>query len=210
MRPLHVVTHPEATHHVDGVVGGWHDSELTATGTRAAARTARALRARIPQEAEVELYSSDLRRCRQAAEPVAELLGVRPVWDPRLREKSYGEAEGRPQAWLDRRFVPPPATGERMDHDEGVPGAETKAACARRVHAAMDDILSTPCEHQIIVTHGGSLTFVVGAWIKLPLTAAGYAAFGAAPGSITTLHEDDYFHNRRLADLGDTRHLDPS
>lgn len=97
-----------------------------------------------------------------------------------------------------------------MDHDEGVPGAQTKAACARRVHAAMDDILSSPCEHQIIVTHGGSLTFVVGARIKLPLTAAGYAAFGAAPGSITTLHEDDYFHNRRLADLGDTRHLDPS
>ncbi|WP_405183971.1 histidine phosphatase family protein [Streptomyces albidoflavus] len=208
MRTLYVVTHPEATHHVEGVVGGWHDSELTAAGTRAAARAARALRSRIPQEAEVELYSSDLRRCRQTAEPVAALLGLRPVWDPRLREKSYGEAEGRPQAWLDRRFVPPPATGERMDHDEGVPGAETKAACARRVHAAMDDILSSPAEHQIIVTHGGSLTFVVTAWIKFPLEAAGHAAFGAAPGSITTLHEDDYFHNRRLAALGDTHHLD--
>ncbi|MFF9824649.1 histidine phosphatase family protein [Streptomyces albidoflavus] len=231
MRTLHVVTHPEATHHVEGVVGGWHDSELTATGIRAAARTARALRARIPQEAAVELYSSDLRRCRQTAEPVAGLLGVHPVWDPRLREKSYGEAEGRPQAWLDRRFVPPPAAGERMDHDEGVPGAETKAALARRVHAAMDDILRGPAEHQIIVTHGGSLTFVVtawikfpleaaghaafgaapgSAWIKFPLEAAGHAAFGAAPGSITTLHEDDHFHNRRLAVLGDTRHLDPA
>ncbi|MEY6567470.1 histidine phosphatase family protein [Streptomyces sp. PGLac3x] len=210
MRTLHVVTHPEATHHVEGVVGGWHDSELTATGVRAAARTARALRARIPQGAEAELYSSDLRRCRQTAEPVAGILGVRPVWDPRLREKSYGEAEGRPQTWLDRRFVPPPATGERMDHDEGIPGAETKAAWARRVHAAMDDILHSPAEHQIIVTHGGSLTFVVTAWLKFPLEASGYAAFGAAPGSITTLHEDDYFHNRRLAALGDTRHLDPA
>lgn len=45
---------------------------------------------------------------------------------------------------------------------------------------------------------------------QVPLEAAGHAAFGAAPGSITTLHEDDYFHNRRLAALGDTRHLDPA
>ncbi|MFF1459443.1 histidine phosphatase family protein [Streptomyces sp. NPDC058330] len=67
---------------------------------------ARALRARIPAEADVQLFSSDLRRTRRTAEDVAELFGVRPVLDPRLREKSYGEAGGRPQEWLDRRFVP--------------------------------------------------------------------------------------------------------
>ncbi|WSD54953.1 phosphoglycerate mutase family protein [Streptomyces albidoflavus] len=135
MRTLYVVTHPEATHHVEGVVGGWHDSELTAAGTRAAARAARALRSRIPPEAEVELYSSDLRRCRQTAEPVAALLGLRPVWDPRLREKSYGEAEGRPQAWLDRRFVPPRPPGNGWTTTRAyrarrprrpVPGASTR------------------------------------------------------------------------------------
>lgn len=47
--------------------------------------------------------------------------------DRRLREKSYGEAEGKSQEWLGRRFVPPPAVGERMEHNEGVEGAETKA-----------------------------------------------------------------------------------
>ncbi len=113
MRTLYVVTHPEATHHVEGVVGGWHDSELTAAGTRAAARAARALRSRIPPEAEVELYSSDLRRCRQTAEAVASLLGLRPVWDPRLREKSYGEARaGRRRGWTGASSRPrPPGNG---------------------------------------------------------------------------------------------------
>ncbi|NEC12164.1 histidine phosphatase family protein [Streptomyces sp. SID8014] len=202
MRTLHVVTHPEATHHVERVVGGQHDSALTEAGVRAAVRVARALRDRIPEEAEVELYSSDLRRCRRTAEEVAAALGTRPVWDRRLREKSYGEAEGRPQEWLDRRFVPPPPVGERMDHDEGIAGAETKAAFARRVHAAMDDILRGPAGHQVVVTHGGSLTWVVAAWIKLPLAAAGHVSFRAAPGSITTLHEDDYFHNRQVLALG--------
>ncbi|MET9954401.1 histidine phosphatase family protein [Streptomyces sp. NPDC006339] len=210
MRTLYVVTHPQATHHVENVVGGWHDSRLTPAGIRAAAAVAQALRARIPRSADVELYASDLRRTRQTAEAVAELFGVAPVLDPRLREKSYGEAGGRPQQWLDRRFVPPPAVGERLEHDEGVKGAETKAAWVRRVYAAMDDILGRPCEHQIIVTHGGTLTFVVTAWIKMPQATVGYASLRAPAGSITTLHEDDFFHNRQIVALADTHHLDPA
>ncbi|WP_433544089.1 histidine phosphatase family protein (plasmid) [Streptomyces sp. CA-294286] len=207
MRTLHVVTHPEATHHVEGVVGGWYDSELTSAGLRAAGAVARALRDQVPDAAPVELFSSDLRRTRQTAAALAEVFGIAPVLDPRLREKSYGEAGGRPQEWLDRRFVPPPPVGERMDHDEGVRGAERKAQWAQRLYAAMDDILRSPCRHQIVVTHGGCLTFVVASWIRMPVESAGYAAFRASPGSITTLHEDDYFHNRQVVRLGDTRHL---
>ncbi|MER5257304.1 MULTISPECIES: histidine phosphatase family protein [unclassified Streptomyces] len=208
MRTLYVVTHPQATHHVEGVVGGWHDSRLTPTGVRAAASIAEALRGVIPDGAEVDLFSSDLQRTRQTAQEVAELFGVKLFLDRRLREKSYGAAGGRPQEWLDRRFVPPPAVGERMDHDEGVEGAETKAQWAQRIYAAMDEILRRAREHQIIVTHGGSLTFVVASWIKMPIESASYASFRAPPGSITTLREDDFFHNRQVVSLGDTRHLD--
>ncbi|MEV0294753.1 histidine phosphatase family protein [Nocardia sp. NPDC050710] len=207
VRTLYVVTHPESTHHVDGLVGGWFDSPLTPAGLRDAASIAAALRARIPERAEVELYSSDLQRAEQAALVIGELLHVRPVLDPRLREKSYGEAEGRPQEWLRQRFVPPPAAGERMRHDEGVPGAETMAVFARRVYAAIGDILRQDREHQIVVTHGGAITFAVASWTELPIESLGYARFHAAPGSITELREDDYFHNRQVFGLGDTRHL---
>ncbi|WP_201761906.1 MULTISPECIES: histidine phosphatase family protein [unclassified Nonomuraea] len=87
-------------------------------------------------------------------------------------------------------------------------GAETKAALARRIYAAMDQIVQRPCDNQIIVTHGGSLTFVVASWIKMPIRAVGHASFLAPSGSITTLREDDYFHNRTVVHLGDIRHLD--
>ncbi|WP_431040752.1 histidine phosphatase family protein [Streptomyces sp. P1-3] len=207
MRTLYVVTHPEATHHVEGVVGGWHDSQLTPSGVRAAASIAQALRAQIPDGAEVELFSSDLQRTRQTAEKVAALFGMKPILDRRLREKSYGEAEGRPQEWLDKRFVPPPAVGERMEHDAGVAGAETMAAFAQRVYAAMDEILQNPYEHQIVVTHGFALTFVVASWIGMPPESLGHVNFRAPSGSITTLREDDFFHNRQVVSLGDTRHL---
>ncbi|MEV3873459.1 histidine phosphatase family protein [Streptomyces sp. NPDC049906] len=207
MRSIHVVTHPEASHHVEGVVGGWHDSVLTPDGLRDAAAIARALRAEIPGEAEVDLVSSDLLRTRRTAEEIGTLFGVEPAWDPRLREKSYGEAEGRPQEWLDKRFVPPPATGDRMGHDEGIEGAETRAVFASRIYAAMEEILSRPYEHQIIVTHGFALTFVVASWIGMPPESLGHVNLRAASGSITHLREDDFFHNRQLVRLGDTRHL---
>lgn len=208
MRSIHVIAHPEATHHVEGVVGGWHDSDLTPAGARAAEAIARALRSAIPDGAEVELFSSDLRRARRTADAVAEKFGVTPMLDRRLREKSYGDAEGRPRDWLDQRFMPPPATGDRMGHDEGVPGAETKATFAERVYAAMDDVLQRPCEHQIIVTHGFALTFVVASWIKMPIDSLGYVNLRAPSGSITTLCEDDFFHNRQVVSLGVTGHLD--
>ncbi|MEV0109576.1 histidine phosphatase family protein [Nocardia sp. NPDC050799] len=207
MRTVHVVTHPEATHHVDRVVGGWYDSRLTAAGERAAVAVAHALRSRIPGDASVEVFSSDLRRTAQTAAAIGAELDVTPVYDERLREKSYGAAGGRPQQWLDQRFVPPPAVGDRMAHDEGIPGAETRAAFARRVYAAMHAILDSRCANQIIVTHGGTLTFVLAAWIGMPLEATGYVAFHAPSGSITELCEDDFYHNRRIEALGDTRHL---
>lgn len=207
MRTIYVVQHPEATHHVDRVVGGQFDSTLTPRGERDASAIARALRDAIPTSAQLQLFSSDLRRTSQTAAAIGELLGVTPILDRRLREKSYGEAEGRPQAWLDERFVPPPADGDRMNHDEGVAGAETRGAFAERVYAAMETILASECEHQVVVTHGFVVTFLIASWIRMPIEAVSYVNFRAAPGSITVLREDDYLHNRQVASLDDTRHL---
>lgn len=208
MRTIWVVTHPEATHHLDGLVGGWFDSALTERGERQAAAIARELRSRIPAAAEVELFSSDLKRAAQTAAAIGEALGVAPVLIDGLREKSYGEAEGRPQAWLDERFVPPPAVGDRMNHSEGIAGAETKAQFGARIYAAVESLLARPCERQVIVTHGFALTFVVACWIGMPLESAGYVNFRASSGGITELREDDVFHNRQVASLNDVRHLE--
>lgn len=153
------------------------------------------------------MYSSDLIRAAHTAEAIGDALGVVPIVDTRFREKSYGEAGGRPQEWLDRRFVPPPAMGERMAHDEGIPGAETKIVFAQRIYDAMGTVLDSSCRHQVIVTHGGALTFAVSAWIKMPIESADYVSFRAPSGSISVLSEDDFFHNRTVAELGSVSHL---
>lgn len=123
------------------------------------------------------------------------------------REKSYGVAGGKPQQWLDERFILPPPVGERMHHDEGIEGAETKAELAQRAYRAVEQILARDCSHQIVATHGGTLTFVVCAWIRMPIECAGYASFRSRSGGITVLREDDRFHNRTVESLNDISHL---
>ncbi|WP_029088016.1 histidine phosphatase family protein [Brevibacterium album] len=207
MRTLYIVTHPEASHHVEGLVGGWYDSPLTDRGLAHARAVASALRARIPDDAEAELLSSDLLRTRQTAEAIADLLAVPVRCDPRLREKSYGEAEGRPQSWLDARFLPPPTCGGRLHHDEGISGAETLAELGTRVGAAVDDLVAREAEHQIVVTHGGALTFAAAAFLRLPLDSLEHMRLHGTPGGITVLTEDDFFRNRSLIELNATEHL---
>ncbi|MGH2617261.1 MAG: histidine phosphatase family protein [Thermomicrobiales bacterium] len=208
MKHLYVVTHPQATHHVDGRVGGWFDSGLTDLGRTQAARIGQRIRELVPKDTPAELYASDLLRAYQTAEAIAQRIGAPIRTTAELREKSYGEAEGQPQAWLDERFVYPPRSGNRMDHREGIPGAESRRELAGRIYRAMDRILASPCPYQIVVTHGFALTFVVAAWITMPLDAAGSIAVTSTSGGITHLCEDDVFSNRGIVSLNDTFHLD--
>lgn len=207
MRTLYVVTHPEATHHVEGRVGGWFDSELTERGRRDASAIAAELERRIPDGAVVDVVSSDLRRTAQTGALIADRLGVALHLHEGLRETSYGEAEGRPQAWLDDRFVPSPATGERMTHWDGTPGSETKRQLVTRVYAALDDVLVREATHHVVVTHGFAGQFVLAGWIKMPVEAAGYVNFRLSPGGISVLREDDFFHSRQVASLNEISHL---
>lgn len=134
-------------------------------------------------------------------------MGVVPYADRQLREMSYGEAEGRPQEWLDQRFVPPPAQGDRLGHTAGVPGAEPESALAARIYTAMDAIIAADVENTVVVTHGYAATFAIASWIAMPLDSVGYVNFRVAAGSMTTLREDTLFHNREVVALGATDHL---
>ena len=75
--------------------------------------------------------------------------------------------------------------------------------------APLETIVARPCAHQVVVTHGMALTFVVSASIRMPLETAGYVAFRSTSGGISVLHEDDFFHNRAVVSLNDTSHLPP-
>lgn len=139
MKNIYIVTHPEATHHIAGVVGGWFDSDLTERGVGQAQAIAESLASRL-HGVNVDVYSSDLLRARRTADIIASKFDTEPILDHDLREKSYGEAEGKPQSWLNERRVPIPEFGERLRHDEGIDGAETRMDLAQRAYNVMGRI----------------------------------------------------------------------
>ncbi len=205
VKEIFVVTHTESTHHLENKVGGWHDSDLTHRGLQEAEAVAERLAVLIGT-GEVEIYSSDLRRAAQTAAAIANRMGQTTQETSALREINYGVAGGKPQEWLDARYTPAP-DDNRLDHDCGIEGAETRRDVANRVFPFVDEVVGRPCQKQIIVTHGFTLSMVVAAWMRIPIDAAGFVAFPVKSGSITQLRQDDFFQNRAVISIGDVAHF---
>ena len=205
MKDVYVVAHTESIHHVENKVGGWFDTGLTERGQRQADAVAQRLAVLVGSEP-TEIVTSDLLRARQTADRIASRLDCPLTETQALREMSQGIGEGRPEPWLHERFVPAPANN-RLDH-RSIEGSETKRELAMRIYAALDAILADGNATKIIVTHGYAMTFVVAAWIRMPIEAVGYINLRSTSGGITHLHEDDYLQNRGVRFLNDTTHLD--
>ncbi|WP_280397960.1 histidine phosphatase family protein [Nocardia carnea] len=206
MQNLYVVSHPHADHTETDLVGGWYDSHLTPPGRRDAHLIAEELRRRRDPLRPIRITTSDLSRCAETAGILATVLAAPVSADPRLREISFGEAEGRPNEWLAQRQIPAP-DHDRLDHRGPIAGAETRREVATRVGACISTLMTDIGHDHIVVTHGYALTFVVTSWMQIPVDAVGFASFATTPGAITHLRLDDYWRNRALVALADTSHL---
>jgi len=205
VKDIFAVTHAQSFHHTENKVGGWYDTGLTKRGRHDAMAVAERLAALIGDQA-VEIYSSDLKRAAETAAAIGDRLGQPVAETASLREISYGAAEGKPQDWLDARYMPAPDEN-RLDHDGGIEGGESRREVALRVYPFIDEIVARPCVTQIVVTHGFTLSMVIAAWQRIPIDGAGFMAFPAKSGSITHLRQDDFFRNRAVIRLADTSHL---
>ena len=206
MRNVFVVTHSQSLHHIERKVGGWYDTSLTDLGREQAEKTGRFLESTI-DSTDIQIFSSDLRRAAETAEIIGKQLQKQVTLDPRLREMSYGEAEGKPQDWFRDRIKPQPADGNRLDH-RVYAGAESRGEVSERVGAALTDILRKGARDTVIVSHGFASTFLVMAWMKVPAEHMGYCNFPARSGSVTKLHEDALFGTRGVSYLCRTNHLE--
>jgi probable phosphoglycerate mutase len=114
---------------------------------------------------------------------------------------------GKPDSWLEGRVVFAGKDGDRLDHRDGIDGAETRREFLTRIYRAMDRIVKSPCATQVVVTHGFAVTFVLAAWIWMPPESAGWVNFRSNAGGITHLGEDDVLFNRCVMSLNDPGHL---
>jgi len=201
MKEIFIVTHTQATHHIDRLVGGWYDSNLTEKG-KADATTCGKRLLELGLDG-IPIISSDLARARQTAEAIGERLGSPIRHDARLREMSFGDAEGQPVADVGGA-IPSHDGDNRLDFRNAF-GGETKRELASRLYEVMEEIIAT--ERAIICTHGYATTFLIACWIGMCIESVGYVNFCVHPGSITHLVEDDIYANRSIRYLSDVRHL---
>lgn len=167
MRRLVLVRHAETTWNAEGRIQGHAGSPLTGRGRAQAERLGEALASRHRQ---VRLVASDLERTLATAAPYAAALGLTVEPDPGLRERAFGDWEGRTR---DEVLASDPERWERWragdDAVVGEVGGETADELVGRFVAAVDRWLAALDEDGVLVavTHGGPIWFGLHALLDL-------------------------------------------
>lgn len=153
-----LIRHGETDWNAEKRLQGFLDIELNAEGLRQANLLAQVLRG----EQLDAIYSSDLRRALQTAQPLAATRNLTVQVDPDLRERCYGAFEGLRYAEIGDRF--PEAHRAMLAREvdarypPGVNVAETlREFSARSVGVLMRLLSNTQHKKIAVVTHGGVL-----------------------------------------------------
>lgn len=108
------------------------------------------------------LYTSDLRRARDTAAPIAHQLNLTPIPDVRLREIDLGEWQGLTgeeiQAWDGERYAHVQADTYHLAR----PGGESFSQVADRAVAALHSYVADhPDSIVLVVSHGGTIRMIL-------------------------------------------------
>lgn len=189
---LFLVRHGRTAWNLEGRTQGHTDEPLDAFGRQQAARLGEALRGAGVKR----VVASDLSR----AVETAASLGLPVETDARLRERSFGEWEGRPYPEIGVLFREAEATGTLYEEIRAPGGESFRDVWARLVPFAA----SITREDTLVVAHGGTLSCL------MPMLLGGDLAirhaFSFANCGINELRplEDGRL---RLARYGDVAHL---
>lgn len=158
MTHLCLVRHGQTDWNLEGRYQGQSDVPLNQKGLE----QARSLAERLKGETFYAIFSSDLTRARQTAEPIANLLGLPIQLEPGLREINQGQWEGVLVEDIKARYAE--IWSKRTEDPANVrpPGGETVREVATRVYAALDNIARRfPNGQVLIVSHGLSIATAI-------------------------------------------------
>ncbi|MFO7766999.1 MAG: histidine phosphatase family protein [Pelovirga sp.] len=149
---VHLLRHGQVEGFEEKRYNGQADTPLTTLGRRQSAGFA----GRFQYRRLAGIYSSDLYRCRFAADQIALFQQVRPIYLPSLRELCAGAWEGIP--WTALQRDDPVRWQARLEDivQMAPPGGESFDDLARRVRPVLAQIISSHRGDEIvIVSHGG-------------------------------------------------------
>ena len=152
-----VVRHGETAWNAEGRIQGHLDSPLNEEGLAQALL----LGDRLAREPFSQLYSSDLGRALQTAQPLADRSGRRVATEVRLRERHLGIFQGLTGVECERHSPEHYARFKSREPEHVIPGGESVRQVYERVSAVFGELeRKHPGERVVVVTHGGVLDAV--------------------------------------------------
>jgi len=168
MLQVYLVRHGETVWNAARRIQGQSDSPLTEKGEQQAHQVGE----RVKSLGITHVIASDLGRTRRTAEIIADACGCTVTLDARLRELNMGCLEQRPLDGLTeeeenwRKTLVDGTTAGR------IPGGESMAEMAARMHEALNALLELPAgSRPLIVSHGMALGVPVSTILGLPAHA---------------------------------------
>lgn len=201
---LYLVRHGQSAGNAEGRFGGHGPTPLSRLGIRQAEKTARIL----AKEGITAIYSSDLHRAAQTAEPLAKLLGLTVIQTPAFRERHVGVLEGltfdESKAEFPKDYY---ALVSRNIHHVITKGESYRHLLRRTTNELREVLRRHAGEKIVIYSHTGAICF-----LTLHLMGAIHRDTKQTPWIVTSNCGINRFEirgprNVRVLALNDTRHL---
>ncbi len=165
---LFVLRHGQTAWNAETRIQGHLDMPLNAVGRWQAERLAKALQG----EELVAIYSSDLSRALETAEPLARTMKLQVQIDASLRERAFGHFEGQTFLDIEATWPEDAARWRQRDPDFGPGGGERlRDFYERSVRAAWLLAQRHPGQAIALVAHGGVLDCLYRAALGIELQA---------------------------------------
>lgn len=192
---LFLIRHGQTEWNVARLAQGHSDIPLDNTGEDQVRRLANAFQGRRFSH----VFTSDLKRSYKTAEPLAEVTRAELVATTDLRERSFGEWEGKPYEAIRAGVL----ASACPSHEFVPPGGESMVTVRERLQTWLQR-LELGHENLAIVSHGGSCSLLLALLLRAGPEAS--RAFSFANTGVTELHrmDDGYF---RMVNYNSTVHL---
>ena len=195
------IRHGETTWNVDTRIQGHLNIPLNDTGRRQAHRMALALR----DDPITAIYASDLARAWETAQYLGRALRVEVTREEGLRERGFGEFEGKTYAEIEALLPEQSMRWRQRDPQFAPPGGESLLALRHRVVAAAEELAARhPGELIALVGHGGVMDVLYRAATRLDIQAPRTWALGNAAINRLLWTPEGF----TLVGWADTQHLD--
>lgn len=193
-----IIRHGETEHNKEDAITGQMDVALNSTGVEQAEKAAQRL-----EDTDIdEAYSSDLQRTYETVRLIAERHGLHPEPHKDLRERGFGEYEGRPKD--DWREAVREHKGDR--HHLSPEDGESLKEVGERFLGRLEKIRENHENGETILVGGHSVAIKATVLEVLGLSGEGYGKIDLDNTSITELRPDG--DDWVLARLNDSAHLE--